>query len=121
LGEIGLAVGRRPQDNLCFETFFVIVANLKHYRLRVARCTGRVGVVATILSFIRPDDHYFDPEATRLIGEAFDAACKSLLLLTPAAREGVADRIIDAARSGERNPARLVEAGLGPWRKPAGV
>jgi hypothetical protein len=72
-------------------------------------------VVANILSFVNPPGRAFD-ETARLIGEAYDAACQSLILETSAAREGLASRIIDAARAGERDPARLIEAGLKPPR-----
>ena len=69
--------------------------------------------MASILPFTR-DKSDFDDEATRLIGEAFDAVCKDLddtgqLALV---REGIAKRIIKAATKGERDPARLRKAGL---------
>jgi hypothetical protein len=56
----------------------------------------------------------FDPEATRLLGQAFDMA-SALLGHTPqptAVREAIAKRIIEAAKAGERDPVRLREAGL---------
>jgi hypothetical protein len=58
----------------------------------------------------------FDPEVLAAMGEAFDAACKALedtgqpLLV----REVIAQRIIETANAGERDPARLLEAAL-PW------
>ena len=65
-------------------------------------------------SFVSPG--VFDPEALAAIDEAFDAACKALhdtgqpeIVL-----EIIAQRIIEAARRGERNQVRLVEAAL-PW------
>ena len=69
--------------------------------------------MACILPFVRNKSD-FDDEATRLMGEAFDAACKDLrdngqLALV---REGIAKRIIKAAAKGERDPARLRAAGL---------
>jgi hypothetical protein len=56
----------------------------------------------------------FDPEATNVLGQAFDMAC-ALLGHTPqptAAREAIAKSIIEAAKAGERDPVRLQEAGL---------
>ena len=60
----------------------------------------------------------FDDAATSAMGEAFDHACLSLrrfgTLIT--AREMIAKRIIGAARSGERDPARLCKQALMPFR-----
>ena len=56
----------------------------------------------------------FDPEATRVLGQAFDMAC-AVLGHTPqptAVREAIAKRILEAAKAGERDPVRLREAGL---------
>jgi hypothetical protein len=63
--------------------------------------------------FIREQSD-FDDEATRLIGEAFHAACKGLRDTGQPAlvREIIAKRIIEAAKKGERDPARLRAAGL---------
>lgn len=75
--------------------------------------------MASVLSFKKQYDDAFDPETTHLIGEAFDSACKSLSICpTPDVREAIAVRIVDAAASGERDLARLIEAGSRPWRKP---
>jgi hypothetical protein len=56
----------------------------------------------------------FGPEAIAAMGEAFDAACKKLDATgqPEAAREVIAGRIIAAARFGERDPVRLLEAAL---------
>jgi hypothetical protein len=69
--------------------------------------------MATILQFIRNKSD-FDDEATRLIGEAFDAMCKDLDDTGQPAlvREVIAKRIIKAALKGERDPVRLRNAGL---------
>ena len=69
--------------------------------------------MASILPFIRNKSD-FDDEATRLMGEAFDAACKDLHDTGQPAlvREIIAKRIIKAAKKGERDPARLRKAGL---------
>jgi hypothetical protein len=58
----------------------------------------------------------FDPEALAALGEAFDAALEALddWGQPKIVREVIAQRIIEAARRGERDPARLVEAAL-PW------
>jgi hypothetical protein len=50
----------------------------------------------------------------RLIGEAFDAACKDLCDAGQpiVVQEVIAKRIIKAAMKGERDPARLRKAGL---------
>jgi hypothetical protein len=59
----------------------------------------------------------FDPEAIGAMIEAFDAACEKLgdVDEREVAREVIAARIIAAAKFGERDPARLLEAAL---RKP---
>ena len=68
----------------------------------------------SIRSFVTPGA--FDPEALAAMGEAFDAACKALedTGQPQIVQEVIAQRIIEAARRGERDPARLVEAAL-PW------
>ena len=69
--------------------------------------------MATVLQFIRNKSD-FDDEATRLMGEAFDAVCKGLHDTGQPAlvHEIIAKRIIKAAMKGERDPARLRAAGL---------
>jgi len=59
----------------------------------------------------------FDDAATLAMGEAFDQACKSLRNFGSACtvREIIAKRIIDAAKNGERDPARLHEQALIPF------
>jgi hypothetical protein len=57
----------------------------------------------------------FEPEEIAAMGEAYEAALKEL---HDAARynvvpEAIARRIIAAGRTGERDPVRLREAGLG--------
>jgi hypothetical protein len=58
----------------------------------------------------------FDPEALAAMGQAFAAACKALddTGQPQIVREVIAERIVAAARTGERDPARLLEAAL-PW------
>ena len=55
---------------------------------------------------------WFDDAATSAMGEAFDNACKSLQNFGSAAPAVVADRIIDFAKNGERDPVRLYEQAL---------
>lgn len=64
--------------------------------------------MATILPFIRPETA-FDEYATSAMGEAFDAACAKLQdsNLSNLVREVIAERIIEAAKRGERDPERL--------------
>ena len=60
---------------------------------------------------------WFDDAATLAMGEAFDQACKSLRNFGSACtlREIIAKRIIDAAKNGERDPARLHGQALIPF------
>jgi hypothetical protein len=60
---------------------------------------------------------WFDDAATSAMGEAFDRACKSLRNFGSACTVGeiIAKRIIDAAKSGERDPARLHAQALIPF------
>lgn len=66
----------------------------------------------TIVPFLRTSHDAFDHDVTRIMGEAFDAACKTLGEISPAARESVAGRIIMAAKHGERDPIRLRDTGI---------
>jgi hypothetical protein len=70
--------------------------------------------VASILPFIRKAGTVFDDRVTELIGEAFDAACKDLHDKGQPAivYEVIANRIIDAAKNGERDRLRLRNIGL---------
>jgi hypothetical protein len=52
---------------------------------------------------------WFDDAATLAMGEAFDRARKSLRNLGSAVPEVIAYLIIQAAKTGERDPARLYE------------
>jgi hypothetical protein len=57
----------------------------------------------------------FDPETIRLMGIAFEMALVALQrtdgIVTPT-RDAVAQKIIDLAKAGERDPERLCEAAL---------
>ena len=64
-----------------------------------------------IHSFLQPGA--FGPETVAAMSEAFDAACVRLdASRRESAREVIAMRIIAAAKLGERDPARLLEAAL---------
>ena len=56
----------------------------------------------------------FDDRITEIMGEAFDGACKELhdSGQPPIVYEVIARRIIDATRTGERDPVRLRNVGL---------
>jgi hypothetical protein len=64
------------------------------------------------MNIILIQDVWFDDAATSAMGEAFDQACKSLRNLGSAVPEIIANRIIAAAKNGERDPARLYEQAL---------
>ncbi len=68
--------------------------------------------VASILPFI--PRNVFNDAATRIMGEAFDAACKELhdTGQPELVHEVMAKRIIAAARKGERNVTRLRDIAL---------
>jgi hypothetical protein len=62
----------------------------------------------------------FDPEATRVMGIAFDNACTALGLSDrlDAATQTVARRVIELAKTGERDPAKLLAAVLATFKQP---
>ena len=64
--------------------------------------------MASILPFVRLRSDFPD-DVTRIMGEAFDAACKELhdTGQPPIVQEIIAKRIIAAARTGERDVRRL--------------
>ena len=66
---------------------------------------------------IPTQDVVFDDAVTLAMGVAFDHACKSLQKFgSPrTVREIIAKRIIEAAKNGERDPARLREQALIPF------
>ena len=66
----------------------------------------------SIQSFVKPGE--FEPEAIAVMSEAFEAACKDLQDTgqPKVVLEVIAERIIAAARIGERDPARLRAAAL---------
>jgi hypothetical protein len=56
----------------------------------------------------------FEPEMTHAMGLAFDQVCRALFVPdnAKAVREAIAERIIEHARCGERDPDRLRDAVL---------
>jgi hypothetical protein len=64
--------------------------------------------MGTIIQFLR-EQNAFDPEATSVMSEAFEAACRALKLPDGDAngREAIAAQIIELARCGERDATRL--------------
>jgi hypothetical protein len=67
-----------------------------------------------LTQFLEQESATFDPPTVKLMTDAYLEACR-LLRLTPrddGVTRLVAKRIIDAARSGERDPERLVRRGL---------
>jgi hypothetical protein len=69
---------------------------------------ARVAIMAPILPFIRGSDGVFDPKDIRAMSMALDDICKELNLRENAsAREVIAMRIIDLAKTGERSPTHL--------------
>jgi hypothetical protein len=64
--------------------------------------------MSTILPFLRTGEDVFDPKDIAAMATALDDVCRILSLNDDSsARETVAVRIIDLAKAGERNPARL--------------
>jgi hypothetical protein len=64
--------------------------------------------MAAIHPFLRRDDGVFDPKDITAMSMALDDICKELNLRDDcAAREIIAVRIIDLAKSGERSQTRL--------------
>ena len=60
------------------------------------------------------EDVLFDDVATSAMGEAFDRTCRTIRIIgsSVTVREIIAERIIEAAKNGERDPARLSEQAL---------
>jgi hypothetical protein len=65
--------------------------------------------MSTILPFITRSETAFDDDVTRIMGLAFDSACAGLHQrnLSQVVREVIAERIIEAAKRGERDLGRL--------------
>jgi len=66
--------------------------------------------MVAIISSLRKD-RVFDPEAIRAMSVAFDDICAALNVSesASAAREVIAERVIELAQRGERDPVRIRE------------
>jgi len=74
--------------------------------------------VASILPFIQKTGTVFDDRLTKIMGEAFDGACKELhdSGQPPIVCEVIAKRIVEATKTGERDVMRLRNVGLAAFR-----
>lgn len=64
--------------------------------------------MATIIPFLRSEENVFDPKDITAMSMALDDVCETLKLKDDgAAREVMAVRIIELAKTGERSPTRL--------------
>jgi hypothetical protein len=81
--------------------------------------TAKEPNVASILPFIRRTGTVFDDRMTKIMGEAFDSACKELhdTGQPPIVYEVIARRIIDAVRDGERDAVRLRHGALAALKR----
>jgi len=69
-------------------------------------------MTAKVIPFLR--DVSFDPDATHIMGKAFDCACKELhgIGRSDLVKSVLAKRIIELANTGERDPNRLCDRAL---------
>jgi len=67
--------------------------------------------MAQILRLIRPET-FFDPEALKALGAAYDLAVASLHETGQTGCEIIAGRIVASAMKGERDPLKLSEIAL---------
>jgi len=70
--------------------------------------------MTSIIEFINETGSVLDEHATKAIGEAFEAACRDLdeTEQPSVVYEAVARRIIELAKSGERDPNKLRDRAL---------
>jgi hypothetical protein len=75
-------------------------------------------MTATVIPFFH--DASFDPEATHIMGQAFECACKSLhdVGQPEMVKNVIAKRIIEIAKTGERDPNQLCKRALKAVRLP---
>lgn len=91
-----------------------------HLDLRHRDYGTEEGAAMATTSFIRARHNgTLDDEATKIMGDAFDAACAMLGKISKPEREVVADRIVELAMTDERDPARLRDAGISALRSRA--
>jgi hypothetical protein len=92
---------------------------LKHFRCvedRVTSVRQRWGSAVPMTPFLRGRE--FDAETTRVISVAFHNVCRSLRLkaIPDPATEVVANKLIELAQRGERDPERLTREVLKAFR-----
>ena len=65
----------------------------------------------------------FDQETLRILGVAFEQVCAALRIgdCDDDVRQAIANKIIEQAKTGERNPDRLCERAMGDIRQPGTV
>ena len=70
-------------------------------------------MTARVIPFFR--DASFGPETTHIMGQAYDSACKALRDVgqPEVVKDVIAKRIIDVAKSGERDPNQMCKRALG--------
>jgi hypothetical protein len=67
--------------------------------------------MSSVIPFLR--HNVFDAETTKAMGEAYDVACGELGDGgQPLVKEVIAQRIVEAAKKGERDPQRLCAKAL---------
>jgi len=64
--------------------------------------------------------HRFDPETRRILGVAFEQVCIALRIgdCDDNVKQAIANKIIELAKTGERNPDLLCERALEDIRQP---
>ena len=69
-------------------------------------------MTARVIPFFQ--DASFDPETTHIMGQAYDSACKVLHHIgqSEVVKGVIAKRIIDVAKTGERDPNQLCKRAL---------
>ena len=105
-----LLEGSGPETRQLRRALIIAMTDADQYLSKVPSAS----LVATTPLLERVTPGEFDEEAGLAIGAAFDAACKALQDRgqPPIVRDVIASRIIDAARSGERDPDRLCDYAL---------
>ena len=73
-----------------------------------------LGARAMTLGLVLDSDHSFDPDEIAILASAYENALRELRLINreDPATLTVAQRIVDLAKQGERNPARLRDAAV---------
>jgi hypothetical protein len=96
---------RRKESQTTIGT--ALVSSWKRGPRAFAAAREREPTMGTIFPFLRTGEAVFDPKDIAAMSMALDDVCKALKLDDGAAKEVMASRIIDLARTGERSPTRL--------------